>query len=229
MTTKFYKNPQREQAMAKDAQYKPYVPQYQIRGLEPEDFASTMEKKKFNTKHNAILIKGTPDMSNAKPTWRGQDIGQNVPFAEVSTPTSTHLDMPNMPNVGNNMENTWASVDNDIIDDIGMSEEWSGTQKMIDNNDYIDIDQSAHPSISLPEPHVPIEPVASADIQLEGDEYLLAIDGTVIATGALPKIEEEVKQLIFGDHELCGGKQIPVEDIIVLKRLNIKVGVFING
>ncbi len=226
MTTKFYKNPQREQAMAKDAKYKPYVPQYQLRGLEPEDFASVMEKKKFNTKHNAILIKGSPDMSNAKPTWRGQDISQNVPFAEISAPT-THLGMPN---VGNNMENSWASVDSDIIDDIGMSEEWSGTQQMIDNNDYIDLDRVTQPSISLPEPHIEVEvPSTSPDVKLEEDEYLLAIDGTVITTGSISKIEEEVKQLIFGDHALCDGKQIPVEDIIVLKRLNIKVGVFING
>lgn len=226
MTTKFYPNPQRKQAMAKDAQYKPYVPQYQLRGLEPEDFASVMEKKKFNTKHNAILIKGSPDMSNAKPTWRGQDISQNVPFADVSVPTD-HLDMPN---VGNNIENTWASIDSDIIDDIGMSGEWSGTQQMIDNNDYIDIEQVAQPSISLPDPQIEAElSSTSPDVKLEEDEYLVAIDGTVITTGSLSEIEEEVKQLIFGDHALYSGKQIPVEDIIVLKRLNIKVGVFING
>ncbi len=226
MTTKFYKNPQRERAQAQEAAYKPYVPQYQLRGLTPEDFASTpgtqtMGTPKFNNKQGVLLIKGTPDMTQSQPVLR-QDapIGRNVPFAEVAAPAK-HLGIPN---VGNNIENTWAGIDGDIIDDIGLSE-YSGTRKMLDNNDYVDIESMAMqtPSISVP------EEIPSPGIDLQDDEYLVAIDDTIIATGSLDMIQQEVRELIFGDHALCDGQQIPVEDIIVLKRIKIRVGVFVDG
>ena len=224
MTTKFYKNPARVDAQAQASAYKPYVPQYRLRGLEPEDFTSNMEHKKFNTTNVPLMIKGTPDMfggnANVPPS-----IGRNVPFAEVPPAAGN----TNMPNVGNNVENTWAGLDGDVVDDLNMSD-WSGTQHMIDNNDYVDIENiSTRPIPTPPQQEVVVSEQASTDLDLQDEQYLLAIDDAIIAIGSLEAIEKEVKDLVFGDHELCGGKQIPVEDIIVLKKLKIKMGVFIDG
>ena len=226
--TKFYPNPQRAKAIAKEAQYKPYVPQYQLRGLEPEDFASTQEKKKFNTKFNALLVKGTPNMAASNPVYRSQDISENVPFAEIEAP----YEPIDMPNVGNNVESTWAGLSTSVIDDIGLGE-YKGTKKMIDNNDYVDVDSVAQPmDQELPKPPqkpqtIAVDIAMPSNTELEEDEYVLAIEDAVIATGSLAHIEEEVRQLVFGEHQLCDGQAIPVENLIVLKRLKIKLGVFI--
>ena len=222
MTTKFYVNNKRQEAETRNANYRPYVPQYKLRGLEPDDFA--VGKKKFDTKQNAIIIKGNADLTNSVPTFRGNSISNNVPFAEVLAPT----EQMNLPNVGNNIENTWASFDNEIIDDIGLTAVNTNTT-MIDNNEYINI-EDASPYINQPAaPDVATADVATADVELQDDEYLLAIEETIIATGPLEVIEQQVKDLVFGEHELCGGKQIPVDDLIVLKRIKIKIGVFIDG
>lgn len=222
--TKFYKNPLRQQAMAKDAQYKPYVPNYQQRGIAPESFMPLLEKKQFNTNHQALLIKATPDITNSAQVWRGQDakpINHNVPFAEILASE----ELIDLPNVGNNVENTWASIDGGIVDDMGLLE-WDGTQEMIDNNDYVEMPKSS-PTITIPMAPEAVEPSLQTPLQ-DQDEYLVAVEDTIIATGSLEQIEQEVEKLLFGEHALCEGRQIPLEDIIVLKRLHIKVGVSIG-
>jgi len=34
--------------------------------------------------------------------------------------------------------------------------------------------------------------------------------------------------LVFGEHEMCGGSPIPVEDLLIVKRVKVKVGLFFD-
>lgn len=212
MTTKFIPNSNRN---IKGPAYKPYVPQYKLRGLEPQDFVGT-KGEKFLTPHKPIVVKGTPDMSLCKPTFRGMPSAQNVPFAEAVS-TQQAFDIPN---IGNNNENVWSGIDQFVIDDMGLDQ----NHQMIDNNNFVDIDAGTSKVVS---DAIPTD-VISNQIEMNDDEYLLAIEDNIIATGSRETIEEQVRQLVFGEHELCDGKQIPANDIMVLKRLKIKVGVFLE-
>ena len=223
MGTKFYENPQRAKNEQNRPAYTPYVPQYKLHGIEQEDMRAMNDRRRFNTSNQALLIKGKPNLFEQNSP---APISRNVPFAEV--PTNDHPKVSNMPNVGNNIENTWAGLDGEVIDDIGLNE-YNDQSHMIDNNDYVEIDQYAQsPSAVIPTPAITIDSNVTAPI-LQNDEYLLAIDGTIIATGSFDFIENEVKALVFGDHQLCKGKAIPADDLTVLKKIQIKVGVFING
>lgn len=224
MAAKFYENPQREKSQKSSVVYKPYVPQYQVHGIERDETYALTDRRRFGNQ-KPVLVKGNPNMFSGN-----EHISRNVPFAETSVmPQRTS----NIPNVGNNIENMWAATDNEIIDDIGL--EIDESAPMIDNNDFIDIEEVAvqehqryAPTASAPAQHT-VSEAASLPITLQDDEYLLAVGETIIATGPLNFIEGEVKDLIFGDHVLCEGQAIPADELMVLKRVKIKVGVFING
>ena len=63
---------------------------------------------------------------------------------------------------------------------------------------------------------------------LEEDEYLLVVDGAAICSGPMDEIQEQARALVFGEHPLCGGNPMPIDDIIVLKRTKVKVGLFLE-
>lgn len=226
MASKFYQNPQRAAAEAAASKpYQPYMPQYRIHGIEPDQTYAMADRGRTTNSHQAMLIRGNPNMfGNATATH----ISRNVPFAEIPKASAREN---NMPNIGNNMENTWAATDG-IIDDIGLNHD--SNAQMIDNNDFIDLNSIAQTHVSVPmitSGVVPMQNMSntSLPVTLQDDEYLLAVGDNIIATGPMEFIEQEVKDLIFGDHQLCEGKAIPADELMVLKRVKIKVGVFING
>jgi len=142
----------------------------------------------------------------------------NVPYAEIADKP-----IPNtlIPNVGNNVENTWNSVDSMVIDDI--SEQ--GPQEfdmMIDNNDLYP-EYAINSSINNTE-----EYNQSNRFDLNENEYLLVINDTIISAGPLETIQNEVRAFVLGEHELHMGQQIPLDNIMILKRIKIKMGVFID-
>jgi hypothetical protein len=63
---------------------------------------------------------------------------------------------------------------------------------------------------------------------IKEDEYILMIDGVVIDIGSLEKVEEQANLLVFGDHELCAGHPVPAENLLILKRVKIKIGLFLE-
>ena len=212
MGTKFYSQPTHTNTMAsKHAPYQPYVPQYKLMGIEPKDTYSANEHRQFNTHNRPILVKGKPDMFQAA----AKPISRNVPFAEL--PPNTQQTQPIL-NVGNNIENTWTEVDGNIIDDVGLNNVQSNAS-MIDNNEYVEIESST--ASSIPE-------TITNNIAVLDEEYWLCMDNSIIAAGSLNFIENEVKELVFGEHQLCKGKAISADDLIVLKKVKIKVGVFID-
>jgi len=209
----YYKNPLRDQ----NPDFKPYVPQYRIKGLEPTPIA-TGSIAEAGVKVGLIKQKKVPvayDNPRLKPA---PSISANVPYAEL--PPDTVKFGPPLPNVGNNVENTWAGVDGDIFD-----EEIDPNHPMIDNNfddpvNYADIPEE----LEAP----PTERFEHQPSLEDSREYLLFVQDKMIATGNLQGIEAEVKALVFGEHALCGTTTFETDDIVVFKKMKIKVGVFIE-
>lgn len=221
----FFKNPQRAQTK----KFQPYTPQYVLRGLEPEVIASATVPETFErvqtTRHAPVVSYDNP---RTRPT---PTVVRNIPFAEIPSGPSPIGDGP-LPNIGNNVENTWASVDGDVFDDI--SEEavsvrkLDPNQKMIDNNFndprvYKNTPSKLRPNSVYNKVVTPVSVKHVTDF-----DYVLMVDGEVLSTGFLEEIQEEVRSLIYGEHYLCESANITPDDIIVLKKVKIKVGVFIE-
>lgn len=239
MANKFYKNPQRGNVR----KFKPYVPQYVIRGLEPEAIASAMIPETFEraqtTRHAPVKVYDNPRTRPASMMG-----SSNVPFAEIPKGPSP-IGLGPLPNVGNNVENTWAYVDGEVFDDISgeaMSvEDMDPDHEIIDNNEddpnnYVNIPRH------IPNPpgqqmsnkktqrnrRVQLEETNSKSTSISDYEYVLLVHGDVISTGFKEEIEEEVTALVYGEHYLCNETVITPDDITVLKKIKIKIGVFID-
>lgn len=230
---KLYKNP----ARSKPEHRKAYTPQYQIMGVEPEEFKSAITPA-----HNVHVL-AKPQQTADNPRTRTP--GMRQPYAESVTSPIGRGRGP-IPNVGNNMEQTWSSVDGEIVDDI--SEEIDSGHPMVDNNDFVSaaalgiqeelpaLDEVANPPpkkfVAQQKPTVTSTPDAD-DLtgilhNLSEGDYLLVVDGVAVCSGPVEEIQEQARLLVFGEHEMCDGNPIPVDDIVVIKRIPIKVGLFLE-
>lgn len=229
---KIYRNPARKAGEA----HKPYIPQYQLMGVSPEEHKSTLTPE-YNMGKAPV-----PKPSSVNPRLSRPVLQQ--PYAEaVSSPIGRGRGF--IPNVGNNMEQTWSSVDGEITDDIS---EIDPNHPMIDNNEFVS-------EFALGESEMPLnlspeltESVAKSDQtsyndkqnalkneylnilvhQLDEEEYLLLVEGEPVCSGPADFIQEQTRDVVFGEHELCNGNPISINDIILLKRVKIKVGVFLE-
>ena len=147
------------------------------------------------------------------------------------------------------MEHTWSSVDgNDIVDDL--SGEVDPNHPMVDNNDYVTDEAlgfQAGPLASQiakgPQGQVTFEeevqshPVHSQDTaqdlvpilaDLDDESFLLIVAGVPVCSGPKEEIQDQARALVFGEHEMCDGNPVPIDDIIILKRVKVKVGLFLE-
>lgn len=232
---KLYKNPDRKIP----ATYKPYVPAYEVHGLSPIEIspASVPAMQTQLTKHAPVVSRNNPRI---RPT---QVFRKNIPFADVPTSESPVGKGP-LPNTGNNVETNWVSVDGEDFDSVIIEEENSHLHKaaldpnhqMIDNNqddasNYQDIPEQIPPPPENRPTYMVDDPgedneAESLDIGL--DDYVLIVSGNILSIGNLDVVQEEVKALCFGEHELNKTNDITLDDIIVLKRVKLKVGVFLE-
>jgi hypothetical protein len=229
---KLYKNPDR----SKPEQRKTYTPQYQVMGVEPEEYKSAIAPA------GQLPVAATPQTADNPRTRRP---GIRQPYAETTASPIGRGRGP-VPNVGNNMEHTWSSVDGEIVDDISMDT----AHPMIDNNEFVSaaalgleeesheelptLDEVAHPPQKkfVSPPATTVMPDADDVLPIlhnlaEGD-YLLLVDGVAVCSGPVDEIQEQARLLVFGEHEMCDGNPIPVDDIVVIKRIPIKVGLFLE-
>lgn len=121
------------------------------------------------------------------------------------------------------VKQSWASLDGNIIDDNFARNQ---SQQLIDNNDFYT--EEAFDSLEEGENHNTAQNLFSAVNELDDDSYLLLVHNEPICSGPISEIENEVRSLIFGEHSLCNGEPISEESIIVLKKIKIKVGVFLQ-
>lgn len=266
---KLYKNPERR----RPDNLKPYVPAYQLMGVEPEEYTSPTSPAYIGkTARPAPLPKNNP----RAPKTVAQ------PYAEV-LPSPIGRGRGLLPNVGNSMEQSWSGVDGEIVDDL----ELDPKQEMVDNNDYVTPEalglppegeemfveetEFDEPQASSPWPPTEdIDPEETEQIRqamrraeelqkslkqapkknfltadelqnalkeeyltsvlknLQEGDYLLLVGENAVCSGPLEDIQEQARGLVFGEHPLCGGTPMPVEDIIVLKRVEMKVGLFLE-
>ena len=216
---KLYKNSER----AKTEVYKPYVPQYQQMGLEPEEFKSP-------TLTAPVMIAAS-NVDNP----RVRKVGLRQPYAEASQSPIGRGRGP-IPNVGNNMEQTWSSIDGDIVDDL---EQNVSSGQYIDNNDYV-TEAALGQSTNTTKHRQQVAPVKPASSNKSLDDldsivqdlsegaYLLIVNSVAICSGPLEEIQEQARAIVFGEHELCDGVPIPADQLLILKRISIKMGLFLE-
>lgn len=195
-----------------------YTPQYKSLGIAPKEHHSAPVPK------NAPLFKGSLENPRLPRPISPQ------PYAE------TDLVIPHkgLPNVGNNMDISWASVDG-VIDDISSEELIDPEQSMIDNNEYVSAAALGLPkeeisADAMNEYHEP--PNFSVFVEcmqsVEDNEYVLFVKGECLSCGSLESIEKDAQSLIFGEHELFKNKPILVEHILIIKKVPMKIGVFLG-
>lgn len=231
---KLYKNPDRE----KPETMKRYVPQYQLMGVEPEEYHSS------NVPPGTSVLRNAPQLPPTNPRAPRSPIRQ--PYA-VQAPSPVGRGRGPVPNIGNSLEHTWSSVDSEIIDDV--SESFDRDHQMIDNNDFVtessfNLDSQGSLDLSLGQGQSfmtekelknvlnqdgvsNIEEVLS-DYKISDDELILIVKNTVFAIGDASSIEATVRELIFGEHPVCAGVPVSAEDLLVLKSIPIKIGVFLG-
>lgn len=230
---KLIKNPDRNKPSA----HKPYVPQYQVHGVEPQEYQG-----------GAVV----PGQQMVRPTAlpadnpRARRAPVRQPYAEASP---SPVGRGPVPNVGNNMEHTWSSVDGEIVDDLTVHD-LDQNHQMIDNNDYVtdtafgfqngptasDIrpNYQAFPPRAIEQEieanHQPADPddLLPVLVGLDDDSYLLIVAGVPLCSGPKDEIEDQARALFYGEHELSDGNPVPVDDIIILKRVKVKVGLFLE-
>jgi len=240
---KIYKNPDRNKVDS----FKPYTPQYQVHGIEPSEYRS------------AVVPSGHQTAAPSTVNPRDKRSPMRQPYAPTATTSPVGRGRGPIPNVGNNMEQTWSSVDGDIIDDM-INEPADTEHQMIDNNDFVteqalrfgtgpmatDLQSLPQGKVTLEETAIypgiygeeePKHKNATDDIgddllpilsDLTDNSYLLIVTGVPVCSGPKEEIEDQAKLLVFGEHEMCDGQPIPVEDIIIVKRIKIKVGLFLE-
>lgn len=124
----------------------------------------------------------------------------------------------------------FASVDGTIFDDNG-NEIKVAQGQVIDNNDYV-----------FPPPQTPNRPAQVRQHQIDEPkeeqqsleqgtprvgEYILMVSGKIIDTGSLETIEATARAILYGENESFQ-QEVKVDDIVVLKRVGINVGIFID-
>jgi hypothetical protein len=232
--TKLIRNADR----SKPPEYKPYVPQYQVHGVEPQEYHGAV------VPGGAVQVARPNPLPNDNPRARRAPVRQ--PYAEATT---SPIGRGPVPNVGNNMEHTWPSDGAGIVDDL-TGEEVDPNQAMVDNNDFV-TDQAfgfqngltaanipsqytTYPAQAIEQEvqatHRPADPNDLVPVLtgLEEDAHLLIVSGVPVCSGPREEIEEQARLLVFGEHEMCAGEPVPVDDIIILKRVKVKVGLFLE-
>ena len=64
--------------------------------------------------------------------------------------------------------------------------------------------------------------------QLDEGDYLLLVNGDCVCSGPLEDVQEQARLLVFGEHVSCNGEPVPISSIVVLKKVAIKVGLFLS-
>lgn len=116
-------------------------------------------------------------------------------------------------------QEVYDSVDGSIFDAEGKKIPLQDSH-IIDNNEFVNFDGNVGQQTS--------PPVKQSKGSPNIGEYILMVFGKLIDTGSLEKIEERVRAIMYGEDTGFGDLKLDVDDIVVLKRVSIKIGVFLE-
>jgi hypothetical protein len=231
--TKYYKNPERN----KSVPFQPYTPQWQLRGITPVPAATgeaATQRGYTETERKSVplAVRVLPKADSKIANKEQHPKNRNLPYAEAVEMSSQIVGRTVLPNVGNIIENAWSGMDEIIFDEDGETFV-DPDRAMIDNNfddetNYAHIPQAIK---SPPETQVKDEEIVmvfdASQLNIDYDEYLLLVKGEVVSTGHLDQIQEEVQAFVFNEHP-SSKENIAIDDLVVLKRVKVKVGVFLG-
>lgn len=60
------------------------------------------------------------------------------------------------------------------------------------------------------------------------DSYVIIIKDKIFFVGNLISVEKEIRSIFYGEHHLCKDDGITIDDVVVLKKMKIKIGVFVE-
>jgi len=193
---KFYQNPNRSSKIETER----YVPQYQVHGINP------MPVKGFGAGAYSTPVTNY-DMTDFNNNPRTRSPQSRLPYAtdgSVESHSDLHENFNHIPNV-DSTESTWAFSRESSYDVIGGDE--LNLEEDTVNKSLHDIgdDEANH---------------------LQEDSYVLIFKESVVHVGSLRSTESVITEFMCGSHELCDGKKVNLDDIILLKRVKIKYGLF---
>jgi len=205
ITEKIYRNPARKEK--EEVTIGQYVPQYQLLSIKPKEYVSTC------VPGNVLVAKNNVN-DNSKTRSNGS-----------------------LPNVGNNIDHNWCTIDGDIIDNIS-DQVINNNTEMIDNNDFIDIDKlNNNKSVFLDQNNKSDEELKKVEqtnnqnksklSSLKDNSYILLVKDNIVYIGSLEKVQEKTRAFIF-DEQLYDGYSVSIEDILILKKVKIKIGLFLE-
>lgn len=198
MSNKYYKNPGR----VTNETVPKYVPQYKIHDLEPQIHATV------KVPSNTIISSG----SELNPRDKRPAIRQ-----EVYAPIPEKTKINSIPNVGNSMSTSWSGVDGELIDEVILD---PNAKMKEHSNETLDAMAMLEEQKKSEQPNE--NSLISSLYELNEGDFVLLVQGILICSGELEDLEKEVRALLLGDDP------IDVEDILVLKRSKIKMGVFLE-
>ena len=98
--------------------------------------------------------------------------------------------------------------------------------------DDIDIDvgeptyeEDVYEEVAAQHNQADLEDQTSIDM-VSKDDYVLIFEDSILKVGDLNSMEPIIHGLLSGAHDLSRGKKVSVDDIILLKRVKIKFGLF---
>ncbi len=190
---KIYKNPNRGRSITTT----PYVPEYKQHNIEPLEY-----------KPATIVIQQQPKTTASGPARVIQPY--QIPGSAL---------INELPNVGNNFEQTWGSVDGEIIDDMGIDL----SQPLIDNNNFVSfVEEELLENKNVVEnQEVVSDELSNIITQLIDDEYLLLVRGQAVMSGDSTTIKSEIYQLLVES-------DISIDDIMVIKKVKTTFGITLD-
>jgi len=204
----FFRNKERNKG--EESLNETYIPQYKSLGIQPNEYKSS------------VVPANTPKVTPSPVNPREKRSLVRQPYASINT-AKIGAGSNVLPNVGNNVEQSWSSLDGEVIDDLQLDP----SHQMIDNNDFVNTD-SLNFTPSQEFEHSNSEELLDIINELQQGSYLLFVKNVPICSGPKEEIEDQVQALVFGTHELCDGESIDEENVVVLKKVQIKVGASIE-
>ena len=96
---------------------------------------------------------------------------------------------------------------------------------IIDNNEFVDLDNISFNSTEVIDEQ---ENTESADLMPAINEYILMVMGKTVLIGSLLEVEYKLQSIIYKEDVEFKDTVIDTKDIIILKRIDFKVGVVIH-